>query len=284
MSLLRKRALRLFAVMATCLLWEVGLVYILAFVSDHVPNWRDLYGMMFFGGNILIPAALIVYRRKRYKLWIKEEAENWLANRAAQSIASTKRWHRTFWRSLLWTPSLIALAVFLFLPEAMGVLSHAFDLQSHDLNGHRLHTPPTSLVRNYNNLYVSALIGRGIGRIGPLPYLRKEPPLSSLFFYAIVNPQLDHYRDWFLTSDDVRSRRTLSFGSEMMTCADVTSNLDASTSTLVHIECLSSNNDVSADFYGLHEDVNTFYEMLNTSTEPPVMRIFRSPPPSAPGK
>jgi hypothetical protein len=282
MSLLRKRVLRVFAVIVMCLFWEVGLVYILAFVSDHVPDWRNLSEIKIFGGNILIPASLIFYRHKRYKPWIKEEAENWVANRSAEGIARTKKWHRAFWRGMLWIPSLIALSVFLFLPEAMGLVSHTFDLQFHDLNGHRVHTPLTSYVRSYKNLYVSALIGRGIGRVGPLPYIQKELPLSSLFFYAIVNPRLDHYRDRFLTSDNVRSRRTLSFGSEMMTCADVTSQLDASTSDLVQIECLSSDNDVSADFYGLREDVSTFYEMLNTSTEPPTIRIFRSLPPSAP--
>jgi hypothetical protein len=281
MSLLRKRVIRVFAVIVTCLLWESGLVYMLTFVSDHVPDWREFYEIMFFSGNILISASLIFYRHKRYKRWIKEEAEHWLANRSAEGFAQTKKWHRTFWRSMLWTPCLIALAVFLFLPEAMGVLSHTLDLQPHDLNGHHFHTPLTSLVRNYKNLYVSALIGKGIGRVGPLPYIHKEPPLSSLLFYAIVNPRLDHYRDWFLTSDNVRSKRTLSFGSEMMTCGDVTSNLDTSTSELVHIQCLSSNNDVSADFYGLRGDVNTFYEVLNTSTEAPMIRIFRSLPPSA---
>jgi hypothetical protein len=183
---------------------------------------------------------------------------------------------------MLWTPSLIALSVFLFLPEAMRIVSHAFDLQSHELNGHVLHPPSTSFLRSYENLYVSAMIGRGIGRVGPLAYLHKEPPQSSLFFYAIGNPRHDHDRDWFLTSENVRSRRTVSFGSETMTCADVTSDFDALKSKLVHIMCLSSNNDVSADFYGLGADANIFYEVLRTSTEMPRIRIFRALPPRSP--
>lgn len=282
MSLLRKRALRVFTVIVTCLVWEVGLIFILAFASDHFADGRDLFDIMFFGGNILIPTLLIFYRHRRRDQWIKEEAENWLAHRLAQAIAPTNNWQRTFRRGMLWMPSLIALSVFLFLPEAMGIVSHALDRRSHDLNDHVVHPPLTSFLRSYENLYVSAMIGRGIGRVGPLAYLHKEPPLSSLFFYAIGNPRLDHDRDWFLTSENVRSRRTVPFGSETMTCADVTSNLDALKSKLVHIMCLSSNNDVSADFYCLGADVNIFYEVLKTSTEPPRIRIFHTLPPRAP--
>jgi len=282
MSLLKKRVLRAFEAILICVVWEFGLIYLLAFVSDHLADWRELSEIIFFGGNILIPASLVFYRHRQRDRWIKEEVENWLAQRTAQAIAPTRARNRILWRVLLWTPSLIALSVFLFLPEAMGIVSHVFDLHSHDLNNHRLHPPLTSFVRSYENLYVSALIGRGIGRVGPFPYLHKEPPLSSLFFYAITNPRLDHYRDWFLTNDNVRSRRTLRFGSETMKCADVSSNSGASGSELVHIMCLSSNNDVSADFYGLGADASIFYEVLTSSTELPTIRIYRSLPPRAP--
>jgi hypothetical protein len=281
-SLLGKRVLRAFTVIVACLVWEVGVIFISVVLANCFGERRDLFEVVFLAGNILIPALLILYRHRQRDRWIKEEAEHWLAQRTRQAIAPTKKWHGIFWRSVLWTPSLIALSVFLFLPEAMGIVSHVFDLQSHDLNGHRVHLPFTSFVRSYENLYVSALIVRGIGRVGPLPYLHKEPPLSSLFFYAIGNPRLDHDRDWFLTSDNVRSRRTVSFGSEKMTCADVTSDVDALKSELVHIMCLSSNNDVTADFYGLRGDVKVFYEVLRTSTELPMIRIFRSLPPIAP--
>jgi hypothetical protein len=264
------------------LIWEIGLIFSLAFVNDHSPYGRDLFETVFYAGSILVPTLfLIFYRYRRRDKWIREEAENFLAQRTAP-ITPTKKWYRIFWRGMLWTPSLITLSVFLFLPEAMGIVSHAFDLRSHNLNNHFVHPPLTSFVRSYENLYVSALIGRGIARVGSVAYLHKELPLSSLFFYAIGEPRLDHDRDWFLTSENVRSRRTVPFGSETMTCADVTSNSDALKSELVHIMCVASNNDVSADFYGLGADVNTFYEVVKTSTELPTIRIFHSLPPRVP--
>jgi hypothetical protein len=282
MALLRKRAVRAFAAIFISLFWELGLIFILALVSDYFEGSEDLLTIIFFGTNLLIPALLIFYPHRWRDQWIEEEAENWLVQRSAQAIAPSKRWVRTLRRGMLWAPSLIALSVLLFLPEAMGIVSHVFDRQSHDLNDHRLHLPLTSFARNYGNLYMNALIGRGIGRVGPLPYLHKKPPMSSLFFWAVQNPRLDRYRDWFLTSDNVHSRRTLSFGSEMMTCADVTANVDASKSDLVRIMCLSSNNDVRADFYGLRTDVHIFYEVVETSTELPTIRIFEFPPPKVP--
>jgi hypothetical protein len=290
MLLSLKRAGRVFAAVTGWLLFDFLLVYLssvmpcVPYAYTLGPDFPELaFAVVFLASNILIiPICLIYYWHRRRDRWIQEEAERWLAERSAQSGTPVGIWSSKMRRRLLLLPSLLALAVFLFEPEAMGIVSHLFDQQSHDLNDHRLHLPFSSFVRSYENLYVSALIGRGIGRVGLLRYSHKGPSLSSLFFYAIRNPRLDHDRDWLLTSDSVRSRITVSFGSEMMTCADVTSNLDASESKLVHIMCLSSNNDVSADFYGLPIDLNIFYEVLKTSTELPAIRIFQSLPPRAP--
>ncbi len=290
MLLSLKRAGCVIAAITGWLLFNFVLAYLssvmpsIPYTYTFGPDFPDLVlAVVFLSGNLLIiPFSLIYYRHRRRDRWIQEEAERWLAKRSAQSGTPVSIWSSKMRRRLLWLPSLFALAVFLFEPEAMGIVSHILNRQSHDLNDHRLHLPFTSFVRSYGNLYVNALIGRGIGRVGILQYWQKEPQLSSLFFYAIRNPRLDHDRDWFLTSDNVRSRKIVSFGSEMMTCADVTSNLDASESKLVHIMCLSSNNDVSADFYGLLTDLNIFYEVLKTSTELPTIRIFQSLPPRAP--
>jgi hypothetical protein len=278
MSLLRKRVLRVFGIIVVCLVWEVGLIFSLAFVGDHFPDGDNLIEMVFYAGNILIPILLVFYRSRRRDQWIEEEAENWFAFRTAQAIAPRKKGHRIFWRIMLWTPSLIALSVFLFLPEAMGIISHTFDLQTHDLNDHRVHLPLTSFVRSYKGLYVSALVGRGIGRVGLLPYLRKEPPLSSLFFYAVSDPSSDHSRDWILTDERIHSRRTLVFGSEMITCANVPSHHGVWETNLLNIQCRASKNDVYAGFYALDEDVDIFYEALKNSSELPTIRIFRSIP------
>jgi hypothetical protein len=292
MLLSLKRAGRVLAAITGWLLFNFVLGY-LDFVVPSIPYTfafgadflEIVFAVVFLSGNLLIiPFCLIYYRHSRRDRWIQEEAERWLAKRSAQSGTPVSIWSGKMRRRLLWLPSLLALTVFLFEPEAMGIVSHIFDRQSHDLNGHLLHTPLTSFVHNQGNLFVSALIGRGIGRVGPLPYMRKSMPISSLFFYGVVNPRLDHYRDWFLTSDNVRSRRTLPFGSETITCADVTSGLDAPGSDLVEIACRSFNNDISADFYGIRDDVNEFYEILTTSTEPPMIPVFRSLPPIVPEK
>jgi hypothetical protein len=282
MSLLRKRVLRVFGIVVACLVWEVVLIFSSAFLSDHFPDRDNLFVMVFYAGNILIPTLLIFYRYRRRDQWIKEEAENWFAYRTAQTSAPTKKGQRIFWRIMLWIPSLIALSVFLFLPEAMGIVSHTFDLQTHDLNDHRVRLPLTSFVQSYKKSYVVALVGRGIGRVGLFPYFHKEPPLSSLFFYAVWDPSSDHSRDWILRDERIRSRRTLVFGSEMMTCADVPSHHGVPETDLMNIQCLASKNDVYAGFYGLPEDVDIFYEALKNSTELPTMRTFRAIPPKPP--
>ncbi len=289
MLLSLKRAARVFAAITGWLLFDFILVYLYS-VTPSVPysytlgsNFLDLtFVAIFLASNILVfPICLIYCRHRRRDRWIQDEAQRWLAKRSSQPRNAVGIWSSRVRRMLLFLPSFLALAVFLFEPEAMGIVSHIFDGQS-DLNDHRLHLPYTSFVRSYENLYVNALIGRGIARVWLSPDSHKELIGSSMFFYANRNPRLDHDRDWIMTSANVLSRKSVLFGADMMTCADVTSNLDASESQLVHIMCLSSNNDVTADFYGLRSDLNIFYEVLKTSTESSTIRIFQSLPPRAP--
>jgi hypothetical protein len=113
-------------------------------------------------------------------------------------------------------------------------------------------------------LYLSALIGRGIARVGPLPYWRKEPPFSSLFFYA-NHDELKY--DQFLTRNKVLLERTLPFGDEMLTCWRVFPTAGHMEFSFVEIRCLASKNDFTASFYGLDEDTAVFHEVLENATE-----------------
>lgn len=220
MSLSLKRALRVSAAVAGWLLFDFGFLCLILIAENaglFTPGefFPTIVAITFLGSNILIAGFLIYFRHRRRSLWIKEEAERWLANRSEKLTAPARGWSRKARCRLLWIPSVLALLVFLFLPETMSIISHLFSGQTFKLNTHRLRPPLISFISSRQNLYLSVLMGRGIARVGPLPYWRHEPPFSSLFFYA------NHDRlkyDQFLTRDKVLLERTLPFGDEMLTC------------------------------------------------------------------
>jgi hypothetical protein len=264
-----KRALRVSAAIAGWLLFDFGFLFLTSLAVStgfFAPSefFDTTVAITFLGGNIVIAGVLIYFRYRRRGLWIKEEAERWLANRSEKSTAPARGWSLKARCRLLWIPSVLALLVFLFLPETMGIVSHLFSGRTFKLNTHRLRPPLTSFISSRQDLYLSALIGRGIARVGPQPYWRKEPPFSSLFFYAI-HDQLRY--DQFLTHDKVSLERTLPFGDEMLTCWHVFPRAGHMESRFVDIRCLASQNDITASFYGLDEDKAMFYEVLKNATE-----------------
>jgi len=216
---------------------------------------------------MLIPMFLIYFRHRRRDRWIKEEAEEWLANRSERRSAPTRTWPNKVRRGALLVPSIVALAVFLFLPESMGIVSHLFSGRTVELNNHRLHTPVTSFIRSYHNSYLNVLIGRGIGRVGLMPYWRQDPPFSSLFFYAILDPLNDHYSDEFLTREKVILERTMAFGDETLTCWQIIPKSGPVESDFIAVSCVTSKNDLTASFYGSRRDATVFYKILDDATE-----------------
>jgi hypothetical protein len=270
MLLSLKRLLRVCAVAAAWLLFNFGFLLLASFIDswDEQRRFASTVGTLlafgFFCVNLFLLGFSIYYRHRRRDLWMKEEAQRWLARRRKRSTQPVKG-HQKAWRRMLWIPSTLALLVFLFLPESMGVVSHLFVGRTFNLNNHYLRTPLTSFVTTYRNLYVGLLIGRGIGRVGLLPYVREKPPLSSIFFYAIQDPSNDNSLELYLGHEHLISERTLSFGNETLTCWHLAPRAFDPASDFVRIRCLASRNDFTAVFEGLRGDEATFYNLLETA-------------------
>jgi hypothetical protein len=172
------------AILTSWFLFDYGFVL----AMDH---WSDseflaeggiaaaLLLLCFLAINILIPIVLIYIRHKRRAKWIEEEVEEWLANRLATPIPRSTAWPRQVRRNLLWIPSLIALAVFLFEPETAGIVSHLFYGRSVTLDHHRFQLPLTSWITYSGASGVVAILESGIARVGPISYWQKGPPISS---------------------------------------------------------------------------------------------------------
>jgi hypothetical protein len=272
MLLSLKRAVRVCATVAGWLLFNFAISYLLS-IAPSIP-YAHIFGpdfpegvlaLVLLSGNLLvIPIFLIYYRHRRRDRWIQEEADRWLARRARKSTGAM-RWRGRLVRKVLWIPSLFALAAFLFLPEALGMGLHLIFRGTADLNGHHIEVPITWWAfagpHATGDLYLVARVGKGIGRVGFLPYWRHEPPLSSMGFYAISDPANDHSHDKPPAEEIVVSKRVLPFGGDALTCWEL-----AVTADVIRIDCVTSSNDFTAGFGGERADVSAFYKVLETAT------------------
>jgi hypothetical protein len=146
-----KRALQVSAAIAGWILFDFGFLSLTLVVESaglfNPSEYFDtIVAITFLGSNILIAGFLIYFRYRRRDLWIKEEAERWLANRPEKLTGPARGWSREARCRLLWIPSVVALLVFLFLPETMGIVSHLFSGQTFKLNTQSLRPPLTSFI------------------------------------------------------------------------------------------------------------------------------------------
>jgi hypothetical protein len=266
MLLSLKRFLRVCAGLAGWLLFNFALIYLAYLVDTRTTPVADAADMVltavFFSLNLIIPTFLIYLRHKRRPSWINDEADRWLARRRSANEPRRQIYQKLL-QQMLWIPSLLAMSVLLFLPESMGLVSHAFAGRAFNLNGHYLRLPLTSFITYHrDDRYVAILIGKGIGRVGVGPYLRGHPALSSLFFDAVQDPAHFNYQELYLRRERLTSQRTLPFGNESLTCWDLALRTYDPGPDFVRIKCLASTNDFTAGFDGLREDESTFYDVL----------------------
>jgi len=270
-----KRAARLCATLTGWFLFD----YAFVLAMDH---WGDseffaeggiaaeFLLLCFLAINILIPIVLIYIRHKRRAKWIEEEAEEWLANRFATPIPRTNAWPRQVRRHMLWIPSLIALAVFLFEPETAGIVSHLFYGRSVALDHYRFQFPLTSWITYSGGNGVVAILEPGIARVGPISYWQKGPPISSLSIHLIYN-SIDGNSRRPSDSEKIVSRRTIPFGKETLTCWDIFPSRYLRSSLpnvdIADITCLASTNDFVMYFAGRRIDASIFYEILEKAKE-----------------
>ncbi len=226
--------------------------------------------LFFLAIIILIPIVLIYIRPKRRAKWIEEGAEEWLAIRLATPIPRTNAWPRQVRRNVLWIPSLIALAIFLFEPETAGIVSHLFYGRSVTLDHHRFQLPLTTWITYSGGNGVVAILVSGIARVGPISYWQKGPPISLFDIYLINDPIDDNSRG-HSDSEKIVSHRTMPFGKETLTCRDIVPSRYLRSSLpnvdIADISCLASTNDFVMYFGARRVDASKFYEILEKEKE-----------------
>jgi hypothetical protein len=259
--------MKLVALWLLCFVGELA-VFTLAFTAGYFSDQYRYPRIATIGvlvgivaGNIALIGSILYYRHKTRHHWVRSEADRWLAQRSRHPVGVYRARVKSI-RKLLWLPSVLALTVFLFLPESFGVFLHLFYSGAVDLNHHHLEVPVTWWITNDGRLYLWALAGKGIGRVGPLPYWRREPPISGMLFYAISDPANNHAWDKPPIPGIVLSTRTLVFGTDALTCWELRPFRG-----LASVRCVSSKNDFTASFLGQEADVRAFYRVLERSTE-----------------
>ncbi len=254
------------AITAGFFLLEIGLAalsYVPFASSGYVPDEYDWFvATVMILGNLIIFALIIVYRWRSRNRRLKAEAEKWLRFKS-QATAGTQRYAKVEGR-VLWTPTVIALIAFLFLPELAGILSHCATGRSATLNGYRIHIPLTWTITYKNAESVQVLYSKGIARIGVRPYLRGEEPLESvLFSIDSINNDLLLAHSKRLSTADVRSK------THTFTCFDLAPFYDVArhswSSRHALVTCIAKTGDFYASFDGDRSDLQSFYDVLEST-------------------
>jgi hypothetical protein len=264
------KAVKLVALWLWCF---VGGIFVLAlasaagyFIDEHGYHRIAVIGAVLglIAGNAVVVGSVLYYRYKTRNRWVQAEANRWLARRSRQPSDTYQR-RKKLVRRLLWIPSLVAMVVFLFLPEAIGIVQHLSNTGAASLNHHRIQVPLTWCFRSGGN-YLVATTEKGIGRVGPLQYWRGDPPISEMRFFALSGPSKSRPYDEPPERAITSSRRTLPFGMEMLTCWEIVAARHY-LPPQVSIQCTSSMNDFIATFEGRRADVSGFYDLLERATE-----------------
>ena len=264
-----KRAMKVFAFAVGYVLAYFLVLFVLIDIGDFVGSsfqLRNVDLLGFFFGNFLMIGFLIYFRRKTRENWIRAEAEKWLSRRSCPSVYARRG---KLWRSILWIPSGLVLAIFLFLPEAAGFVSHLVSGRSVRLHQYRLKTPLTWIVASSSNSSAWVIATKGIGRVGLRSYWQGEEPVSEMSFYA--GPDSSPLGGWYLAHAKILSKPTMELGPEKLTCWDIVPYADTRMSPMdpsfAEILCSSEQNDFAANFVGTRSDSSAFHELLHSARE-----------------
>ncbi len=239
--------------------------------------------------DLLLPVSLLgilfglfVAKQKSEEWGVRAESARWLAERQSGISPRDVKWRNRGIRLATCFPTLLVLLVFLFLPEVWGMLSHLSETQSGNLAGYQVPIPATWVVRRHDKpsadgwSTVTGFAGRGIGR-GVVPYLRREPPLSSWDFEtdSYVPSEGSSARGQIPSDDEVTGRRSFMIRADSITCLDYWPSYlrtgpyqrtqqfdDLSTA---YITC-SNGRRFHAGFFGMRGQVATFYKILGRIT------------------
>ncbi len=260
-----------------------ALAYLFAVIGSQALVYSVFSGVPFFGsaqaiafvtGNAVLLILLFHYRSETRDRWINDEAQNFLANRSLQGVTSVSPWRKKTRRGMIWAPTLFVLVVFLFFPEFLGIVSHLSGRPS--LDHYRLEIPLTWIIADTSESYIDSRLveseiwivaGKGIARVGPTAYWRKEAPVSEMTFSsAPYNPN----DVWLPTHPKVLSKREVPFGNEVLICWDIIPYPDTRPKPMdpafAEIICPAGKNGFRAHFSGWRTDSPMFYTALQRVT------------------
>ena len=264
-----KKALKVFALAVGYVVAYFLVLFVLIDIGDLVNvtfqlRNADLLGFAF--GNVLMIGLLIYFRHRTHDSWIRAEAEKWLAQRSLPRVYIQRR---KLWRRILWIPSGLVLAIFLFLPEVAGFVSHLVSGRSVRLHQYRLKTPLTWIVASSSNSSAWVIATKGIARVGLRSYWQGEEPISEMSFSVGHDSSL--LGGWYLAHARILAKPTLELGPEKLTCWDIVPYADTRMSPMdprsAEILCRSGQNDFAANFVGTRTDSAAFYELLHSAIE-----------------
>jgi hypothetical protein len=231
---------------------------------------------------LLLPVVLGILAFAAYwcvknngKWGVQADAAEWLADRQSGRGQRERAWRRRGIRFALLVPALIALSVFLFLPETWGILSHFGPKKSSQLSQYRVTIPVTWIVlyrdgESDGRSWVTGLAGRGIGLGGnPLRF----DALSSWQVHtrSLAQPETSDYERWPPKENDILSRRSIAVGNESLECVDYWPSYGwgparSEAATIAHVECSGATR-IRASFDGRRDQLPKFYRMLNGITK-----------------
>ncbi len=234
---------------------------------------------------VILGGVLFSFRsavRQSGKWTVRAETARWLAERESGGGIRERRWRNRGIGVASMIPSAMVLAIFLFLPEMWGVLSHLSQPRAGDLTGYHVPIPATWIVLQHDSQpqdgwsRVMGFAGRGIGR-GVAPYRRWALPFSSwdIETDSYTQSEGSSFR-WRMPSDDeVTDRRSFMVGVDRITCLDYWPSYLSTGPyqrtqqfedlSVAYIQC-SDGRRLHAGFFGIRGQVTAFYEMLGKIT------------------
>jgi hypothetical protein len=265
--MLRKAMLALIF-LALYALVVVGSQAVVFTIFSNAPFYEFAQFITLAISNALMIGLLLYHRQKSRDRWINEEAERWLARRSLRELTATSSWWKKLRRGMLWVPTLVVLAVFLFLPESLGIASHL--VWKISVDPYRLPIPPTWIIVVNGDHYMWVVAARGIGRVGPTSYWRKEEPASEMTFSSYPTSFIPHQMGP-PPDAKVLSRHDFPFGTENLICLDVIRFAETRPNppdpASAEVICSAERNNLAATFSGWRTDLPGFYDVLQRVTQ-----------------
>lgn len=261
------RTIRRFGFAATYSLAVIVVLVVSALLEQSLNPGPVFVFLTILLGNILVCALALYVRRKTSERWIKEEAERWLLARANRLDARLPPWPRRLFRRMLWAPSVLVFAVFLFFPETFGIASHLLHGRSIYIAPYRLRAPLTWMIGDKTGSYLWVVAAKGMARTGLVLYW--DQPISSVVVYPVASSSREEIRiSTPPATAKVLSKRAVSFPQGRFTCWDIIpfayTRPDVPSPNSAEIECSTSNNDLFAIYDGPRFNSAAFYQILQT--------------------